>query len=142
MTPKELIQYQLESTAKQLHAVLDDFHRTTFHDVIADSTLMSAAQTVSHLTETYIAVQEHFEGKQHEWGSYKSETNDPIELMDKMWAEREKAVAAVLSCDDEGDATKTATEYIIMHDPYHVGELVTLRLHFEPNWDAYSIYSH
>ncbi|MBW7928889.1 MAG: hypothetical protein H3C58_12580 [Fimbriimonadaceae bacterium] len=50
----------------------------------------------------------------------------------EMSALRNRAIAVA----DE----KIAVEYIAVHDAYHVGQLVTLRLSVEPDWNYYSIY--
>ena len=138
MDTKDLIRYQIEASAKQVDKVLEGLADDKWG--VKTGGCMSASETVVHLTECYVAAQTQLSGGSHEWGSYKAAEETPAELATKMRSERSKAWEAVLAADDD-EAGKTATEYLVLHDAYHVGQLATLRMGFDPEWDAYSIYS-
>ncbi len=138
METKDLLKYQMEAAGKQVDTVLDGLADDKWRTNASGG--MSPSETVVHLTECYVATQTHVAGGTHEWGSYKASEETPSDLVSKMRSERSKAWSAVLGSDAE-DAGETATQYLILHDAYHVGQLATLRMGVDPEWDAYSIYS-
>ena len=137
MDTKDLIKYQVEASGKQVDRVLDGLAEDKWSTTAGGC--MSPSETVVHLTECYVAAQTHLSGGTHEWGSYKAEEEAPAELAAKMRSERTKAWDALLG-SDAADVGETATQYLLLHDAYHVGQLATLRMGVDPEWDAYSIY--
>ena len=138
MDAKELIKFQMEASAKQVDKVLEGLADDKWGVKAGGS--MSASETVVHLAECYVAARTHVAGGTHEWGSYKAAGETPEELGANMRSERSKAWEAILGAE-VGEAGKAATEYLILHDAYHVGQLATMRMGCDPEWDAYSIYS-
>ena len=138
MEAKELFVTQFDDAAKQLRAVLSEWPDSTW-DTKAHPTAMSARETVTHLTEAYQAAGKHLIGEEHQWGSYAPVSDDPNRLLAEMNKQRDVLKAAALGHEDSHLGTVLA--YSSNHDFYHVGQLVTLRLHLNPEWDAYSIYS-
>lgn len=100
---------------------------------------MSPREVVVHCSECYTAASTALRGESHEWGTYAPIAGGPDELVAEMKRLRAAAVAAILEAGTD-EALKVAVHYIAMHDPYHVGQLVTLRLKLDPSWNAYSIY--
>lgn len=47
---------------------------------------------------------------------------------------------AVAKLPDDDDAMVTAAQYLVGHNYYHVGSIVTARLAVQPEWDAYVVY--
>lgn len=137
MDTKDLIKYQIAASAKQVDKVLEGLADDKWGAKSGNG--MSPGETVVHLTECYVAAQTHLSGGTHEWGSYTASEETPTELAAKMRSERSKAWEAILGANDE-EAGKAATEYLVLHDAYHVGQLATLRMGVDPEWDAYSIY--
>lgn len=138
MDSKELLKYQMETSAKQVDKVLEGLADDKWSVKVGGG--MSASETAVHLTECYVAAQTHVAGGEHKWGSYKAAGETPSELGATMRSERTKAWEAILGSDAD-DLGETATQYLLLHDAYHVGQLATMRMGVDPEWDAYSIYS-
>ena len=138
MELKDALNYQLETSAQQVDKVLEGLAEDKWGAKLRDES-MSPAEVVAHLTECYIAAQKELKGEPHEWGSYVPADDSPNALVAAMRAERKKACDAITAKSDE-ESVKAATQYIVLHDAYHVGQLATLRLSVDPSWDAYSIY--
>ncbi|HXH62246.1 MAG TPA: DinB family protein [Fimbriimonadaceae bacterium] len=139
MHASELIGYQLEASGKQIEKALEGLDESKWEGRLR-ADCMSPAETVAHLTECYIAAQKDIAGKQHEWGSYFASEDTPEGLLKTMRAEREKACESIRGANDE-NALKAATQYIVLHDAYHVGQLSAYRMGVEPEWDSYTIYN-
>ncbi|MCC7436008.1 MAG: DinB family protein [Methanoregulaceae archaeon] len=137
MTAKELLQSLVDNAGSQLeqcfNGVTEDQADLKLHE---DS--MSFRVTAAHLAECCVAVLEHVEGREHQWGTFKPKSAALAPLIEEWRELRAKAVAATVSDDDK--LIKLATDYIVGHDYYHVGQLVTLRLSFDKAWNSYSIY--
>ena len=99
----------------------------------------NAAETLEHLTECYVAFEESCRGEEHQWGSYSAADKSPEGLVNAYDAGYAKAVALVTGSEDE-NVLKHAADYIYLHESYHVGQLCTLRLTLDPEWNFYSIY--
>lgn len=138
MEAKELISFQMEESAKQVDKVLADLNGDLWIARLSE-TSMSPSQIVDHLTECYVAVQKSVIGKEHEWGSYVSPTTVQSEQLETMRKERAKAREAILA-SNEDQSYKDASGYFILHDAYHVGQLVALRIEKDKDWNPYSIY--
>ena len=139
MTLHDAMKYQLETSAKQVDKVLEGLNGDQWDAKVRDD-LMSPKEAVVHLTECYIAAQEHAQGKSHDWGSYIPSDDDPNALLNEMRGHRSRAWADLLAKADE-DSFKAASDYIVLHDAYHVGQLAALRLAITPDWDPYAIYA-
>lgn len=101
--------------------------------------MMSARQTLEHLCEVYTAFMTMANGGQHEWGTYQSGIADYQALHDHLFALRDQAVQYVKGTNDE-KLYALACEFIVLHDGYHVGQLVGARIHLQPDFDPYCIY--
>lgn len=132
----ELLRYALDQCRFQLEQVFAGLPDDAWNAKPTGSS--SPAETAEHLCEVYEACLKHLRGEEHDWGTYKSGETTREGLMALMWRLRSQACEACLSGDEK--AAKTAVDYIVLHDPYHVGQLVTIRLALDPNWNAYSIY--
>ncbi|MCH7903958.1 MAG: DinB family protein [Armatimonadetes bacterium] len=138
MDVREVLKYQMETCAKQVDAAFDSLPDGLWDRKTSEG-CMTPGETIHHLAEAYAAARKHMSGEDHEWGSYKLEGSDPSELLQAMRTERQLAVEAILSGDPE-KAPEAATQYLMLHDAYHVGQMCALRVREEPTWDAYSIY--
>ena len=138
MDTTEVLKYQMETCAKQVDAVFDSLPDNLWDHKTSEG-CMTPRETVVHLAEAYVAAGKHMSGEEHEWGSFRLEASDPSELMRAMRRERQLAVEAILSGDAD-KAPEAATQYLMLHDAYHVGQMCALRVREEPEWDAYSIY--
>lgn len=138
MTAEQLIKKQLDHSGFQVEKVFEGLGEE-FADKRAADKMMSPRETLEHLAECYVASQKSMAGEKHEWGSYKSQGGNLAELYTITKAERDRAVASILAGDIEKGA-EAATDYLILHDAYHVGQMCTNRLSFDPEWNAYAIY--
>ncbi len=93
---------------------------------------MSPRETAEHLCDCYQAAIDVSEGREHPWGSTKMAATNPAEAMREMKSLRDRAIAVA--------SEEVAVDYIALHDAYHVGQMVTLRLSVEPDWNSYAIY--
>lgn len=137
MTAKELLQSLVDNAGFQLtqcfSGVTEEQADLKLHD---DS--MSFRVTAAHLAECCFAVLEHVEGREHKWGTFEPKSAAFAPLVEEWQELRARAVAATVSEDEK--LIGLATDYIVGHDFYHVGQLVALRLSFDKDWNSYSIY--
>lgn len=137
MTAKEFFQAQCDVCLKQVQGAFDGTEAGHFDGRLAEAT-MSPREIAGHLAECYAAAQKTVRGEKHEWGTYPALPEDPKEALAAMYREREAAVAAALSGADEH--LLEASDFICLHDAYHVGQLASYRIAKDPGWDPYSIY--
>lgn len=138
MSPKELLKTQLETAAVQLNGCL-----AGITDATLDSKLTSQAMTIreqiAHLGEAYQATKTSLAGGKHEWGQFEVPDTSMPALADYVMTLRSQAIDALMG-EDDAKAFELATDYIILHDAYHVGQMVIGRLEIEPDWNSYAIY--
>lgn len=137
MTAKELLQSLVDNAGFQLSQCVEGVDEANADQKLHDDA-MSFRVTFAHLIECCHAALEHAEGRDYAWGTFKATSTDFASLVEEWRAIRAKA-AEVLMSDDE-KLIKLGADYIAGHDYYHVGQLVTLRLSFEPTWNSYAIY--
>ncbi len=137
MTANEITSAVFHMTGSQVEGVLKDWPSDQWEARINDQT-MSAKEMVAHLTECYIAFQKSTKGESHEWGSYVPADSSVEGLLAAMRSERAASGALLEAATD--DHLKEAFMYIHTHDTYHVGQLVSLRLTLNPEWNSYAIY--
>lgn len=139
MTAKELIKTIVDDAGFQLSQCVegvDEAHA----DLKVHDDAMSFRVTFAHLTECYHAAIEQAEGREYAWGTFKPQSAALAPLVAEWRALRARATDMLVSDDDK--LIKIAADFIGGHDYYHVGQLVTLRLSFEPDWNYMSIYNH
>lgn len=118
---------------------VEGWNPSAFDEKLTPET-MSLRIALIHLAEVYVAVQKQCRGEEHEWGSYAPSSSAEGHLIQAFHEERRRAVEAILGLDDEEKAAHLALDFIILHDAYHVGQLCSLRLKIEPEWNMYVIY--
>lgn len=101
---------------------------------------MSPRETMCHLYECYVAYLAHLAGGSHDWAAYEIPADVASDITNQVWTKRAEAVEALIAKNDE-DASKTALDYIAMHDSYHIGQLCALRIEKDPSFNPYSLYS-
>ncbi len=101
--------------------------------------LMSPRQHATHLSEAYVAAVKHAKGEKHDWGSYQPAGSTWDAVLQDWRTRRAEAVEALLGAGDD-ESLKSASDYIVGHDHYHVGQMCSVRLNLNPQWNAYSIY--
>lgn len=128
----------MDDAGFQLGKVFEDFPSAAWTGRVSKES-HSGLEVVEHLCEVYVAAKKAAAGEPHEWGTYHSESPDGQTMLSDLKKLRSTAVDACLELDDE-QAADLCLGYIALHDAYHVGQLVTLRLSVEPDWNAHSIY--
>lgn len=139
MEANKFLKAQLDDVGYQLNAVFAGLTDDQWNEKATPES-MSPAETAEHLAECYTAMIASADGKAHSWGTYSIEDKSPVNLFKTMTGLREEAVARATAENDE-KLVKAGSAYLSLHDAYHVGQMVTLRLKlggFEP----YSIYNH
>lgn len=139
MTTTELLKKQLDDVGYQVEQVLAGIDETTA-DLKLTAGAMSPRETAHHLLECCYAAQAHLDGVQHQWGSLAMPDGTFTDLMGTYRNKRDEVVANLTKDENNEDALKTGTEYIVLHEAYHVGQMAQLRLEKTEGWDAYSIY--
>ena len=134
-----LLKHQIDDSAYQLEKCLEGFPVESF-DAKPIASGMSFREMVVHLLEVYHAAAKMAKGEKHEWGSYVAPELADEDLLSALTSLRATAVELLLAGGESG--IQTASAFIVGHDYYHVGQLVTLRLAVQPDWDSYSIYNH
>jgi len=138
MDAGELFTSQLDDAEYQLRQVFSGLPDGAWDEHLVPGT-MSPRETAAHLAEAYVAGVKHFRGEEHDWGTYQPASTEPTQILDEMFQERDKLKAAALAAEDH-TGLKTAIAYSASHDYYHIGQMCSLRLKVEPNWNPYSIY--
>jgi uncharacterized damage-inducible protein DinB len=137
MTAAALMAYEIENTGYQLSACFKDLPESLRNKRSTEQG-MTPREVASHLCESYLALLSHTAGKEYEWGSFSADGLEWDDLLAKAFELREQAAAAV--CVEDDPKLKSGHDYIVAHDAYHVGQLCSLRIQFEPGWEPYSIY--
>jgi uncharacterized damage-inducible protein DinB len=136
MTTSELIKFECDAVGFQVEKVFEGLSDADY-SVKTIPVAMSAAETLVHLCECYVAFAKHIAGEKHEWGTFVIADPSPSNLRDAWKSHRAEAVTLATTSNDHA---KLVHEFIIAHDAYHVGQMALLRLSLDESWDAYSIY--
>lgn len=110
-----------------------------FADVRITPEAMTPAQMIGHLNECYIAVEKEAKGERHEWGTYDAGGKSLAELVAE-WEARHAEVTAKAEGGVSLEVAKAILSFVILHNAYHVGQLVLARLQVQPDWNVYAIY--
>ena len=140
MTGSELIQAQIDMLTTQVEACYaglapEDFER----DIVPQ--MMKPARVLDHLAECVHAFLAKKDGAEYDQWGVTGLTGTLEERMAAYRELRELAKAGIAGREDE-QALIAASDFLTAHDAYHVGQLVTMRLTLDPEWNAYSIYGH
>lgn len=137
MTAIEAASALMNTAAGQVEGALKDWPADQWDARLNEHT-MSAREQVIHLTECCLAFQKSLTGEEHSWGTYAPEDTSVDSILAAWREERAKCAAAIPTANDE--QLKHAFDYIVLHDAYHVGQLVSLHLTLVPDWNSYAIY--
>jgi len=122
-----------------LRAVLKDVPERIVQEKVGPNAMSIHSQCL-HLCEAYAAAVVVADGGKFQWGIFHLPDKSWPAVQEELFRLRSIAVARVL--DGTDGAAWIGSEYIVTHDHYHVGQMVTVRWHFQPEWDPYSIYNH
>jgi|CXWL01.1.fsa_nt_gi hypothetical protein len=134
----ETLNTQMAGAGFQLEKVFEGVEES-HADFLAHPAMMTPRQVAVHLADCYVAMQKKARSEEPEWGSYQAPGSSLKDALAGMKAEREKAMGSI-SILDEKEQIHLATDFLILHDAYHVGQMCTIRLAIDPEWNYHSIY--
>ena len=137
MTASDFALSQLNLAGYMLDKVYEGIDEATL-DMRISPAAMTPRETAEHLCECYVASAKVAVGAKHEWGTYEAVDKSWPALGEQMRTLRTVAADACLNGTDEG--LESASHYMISHDNYHVGQLCSIRIAADANWDPYCIY--
>lgn len=129
---ESILRHQSDYVGNQVRACVHGMEKATWDARLAANG-MTARETMAHLCDVYQYVAEKAKGGEPRWNQYLGDGS--LDDFDRL---RAQAVDACLASDS---ASELLTDYIIVHDAYHVGQLCWIRRACEPEWDVYAIYA-
>lgn len=102
--------------------------------------VMPIREMVVHIAEAYLAIVAGSKGEKYEWGSYADPGGSFSDLVVTVNGLRANAAEIALAQLEEHP--EYARDYLAGHDYYHVGQLVSLRMNLDREFNPYSIYQH
>lgn len=79
------------------------------------------------------------DGAEPDWGNYQIDDKSTDNLWKVFKETRQTAIQKVQALEGP-KLFEIGMGYLALHDAYHVGQVCQLRLHLDPNWNAYAIY--
>ena len=137
MTAPDLLRSQIDDVGRMLRRTFEGLDDSNCD--FKSGNLMSPREQVTHLCVVYMGAKDVAAGRQKDWASY--QVNEPswAGLLAAFDSLRSEAVNA-FDLENE-ESMKHASDYLIGHDHYHVGQMCAVRLAMDPQWDPYCIYS-
>ena len=139
MTGSELTRHLIDVCAFQVEKVFEGITEDNA-DLRVNEHCMSPRQTLVHLGECMEALLASMRGEQHSWGTFKPEDTSVEGLLKGFREARSIVREKVAAAGDDSETLKHTGDFIVLHDPYHVGQMASFRLTHTPGWDFYSIY--
>ena len=136
MSVETVLRAQATDSGYQVSQVFAGLAEDHF-EVRLSAATMSARETILHLSECYVAAAEAAQSVKHEWGTFVSVHSTAETQLGAMMELRACAVEALLLEAEKN--VHNITEYILLHDAYHVGQIAAIRL-LLGGWEPYSIY--
>jgi len=138
MNAQELIQYQLKTVGFQVEKCLEGLP-TALYEATLDKTGMTPRITLAHLLEVLDAVEKLLKGTDPVWGAYQADTTS-FETLHQKYAARRKEIIVQALESLEPQHLQILSNYIVLHESYHVGQLCSLRMARDAAFDPFSIY--
>jgi len=129
---ESILRNQCDYVGNQVRAAFRGMEQPTWDAHLAANG-MTPRETMVHLCDVYQYVVEKARGGEPRWNQYQG--GGSLDDFDSL---RARAVDACFASDH---ASELLTDYIVVHDAYHVGQLCMIRRACEPGWDVYAIYS-
>ena len=137
MTALELINRQMDDAEFMLSQTFKGFPNE--HADTKVGPLMTVRELAVHMTDAYYAAKAYLKGDKYEFGSYTASEGTVEELVSKLFAVRSEAVAQFRAIESD-EAIHHASDFLVAHDHYHVGQVVLIHSSVDPEWNAYCIY--
>lgn len=138
MEAKELVSKAMETSGRQIEKAYEGLPETDYDKKICESA-MTPREMLEHLCECYHNAVPYADGVEPDWGNYSIADKSTANLW-AVYAEIRKAAMEKALTLDGPKLVEIAMGFIALHDTYHVGQLCQLRIHLDPNWNAYAIY--
>lgn len=135
---EEFLRKQSDTVASQVAAVLDGMPSEHLDGKLTPHA-MSPRETIVHLCDCACALKAMLKEGKYSWGSYEARAADMPALVEEWKSLRAEALAEAFA-DGSDKALGEISDFIVLHDAYHVGQLAAYRLATDPAWDAYAIY--
>jgi hypothetical protein len=139
MTAKEFAMSMIEDSGFQLNACLNGVTDELSTKAPLNS-VMPIREMLVHIAEAYRAIIAGAKGEKYEWGSYADPGGSFSDLVVAVNSLRSEAVEVAL--ENLETHPEYAQGYLAAHDYYHVGQLVSLRVNLDREFNPYSIYKH
>lgn len=136
MTAVELIQQQLATNERMLAVVLADLPDEALGWRLSE-TRLSIRETMVHLAETVLATRAHREGHSYRWGTHESSATTAEELLAEWKAGRDPMLTELTA----GEDLETISNYFVLHEAYHIGQLAATREEAQAGWSSFALYS-
>lgn len=138
MNAQELIQYQLKTVGFQVEKCFEGLP-AALYEASLDNTAMTPRLTLAHLLEVLDAVEKLLKGTDPQWGAYQTDTT-PFETLHQKYAARRKEIITQALASSEPQHLQILSNYIVLHESYHVGQLCSLRMARDAAFNPFSIY--
>ncbi len=138
MTAQELIQYQIQTGHRQVRNSVKGLDDAALQNKLTLGS-MSIASMLEHLCECRVAFIAESSGEKHNWGNYSAPDSSAAGLLGELSRLTEHVIGLV-QADPSDENMHHATDFVALHDAYHVGQICACRMTFDPEFDPYSIY--
>lgn len=132
------LRYALDASGKQLSTVFDGFPEALMDERLHEGT-MSPRETLVHLCECYHAYALQAKGQKHSWGTYSEPDQSSEYLRLRCMELRNACIESGLAHESE-EIRLECMDYVALHDSYHIGQIASLRIARQPDWNPYSLY--
>lgn len=134
-----VISHVLAESGNALNRVIDGFPEAAWGNNLTPKS-KTAAEIIGHLTWVYAAYIALLETGKAAWDRYDPSGKSPEELVAELRETRRYAMEEA-NGSEMPLIHRGALEYIVMHEMYHLGQLVLIRAEAQPDWDAEAVFS-
>jgi uncharacterized damage-inducible protein DinB len=134
----QLVLSQLHQNEKMLGRVFDGLEDEEL-DFRPVPTAFSFREHVTHLCAACEALIALREGRHFDWDTFEAKGTTLQEMLSQFRSLRLKAIPLVEDITPE--AAELLTDYLVLHEAYHVGQLSLTRHCLHPEWDSLSLYA-
>ena len=138
MGTTETLINQLEKNLQMVTCLLHGLNESSI-DFKPTPRAMSIRDHVAHLTECHFACEEYLRGEDHEWGSYVPPNPEFKAIVSRYFETRTHAIELLINSESE-KALEMLSDFIVLHEPYHIGQMSLNRQGNETEWDSFSLY--
>jgi hypothetical protein len=139
MDGKTLQLKTIDTVGRQLEKAVEGLAEGHWNEKLHENS-MSPLEAFEHLAACCDMFCVEARGEKKGWGEY-SVPNPTRESVMAAWKEERAKAIELLTASDKDEDLNHAADYISLHDAYHVGQIVSLRIKLQPDWDSYAIYS-